>query len=195
VLDRGAVAHIAFVEEGQPYCIPTLYARVGDRVLIHGSSASRMVRRLAAGSPACLTVTVLDGLVLARSTFEHSANYDSVVLLGTFEQIGDDEKLAALETLVEGLVPGRWREARQPNRKELKATQVLALTISDASVKTRSGPPEDDATPDAAREVWAGVIPVHHTLGTPVASPGLRRGIPLSASVEQLLNGASAKGG
>jgi nitroimidazol reductase NimA-like FMN-containing flavoprotein (pyridoxamine 5'-phosphate oxidase superfamily) len=127
-------------------------------VLIHGSSASRMVRRLAAGAPASLTVTILDGLVLASSAFEHSANYHSVVLLGTFARIDDDEKLAALETLVEGLVPGRRHGVRHPNRKELKATQVLALPIDEAAVKTRSGPPDDDTSPDAALDVWAAVI-------------------------------------
>jgi nitroimidazol reductase NimA-like FMN-containing flavoprotein (pyridoxamine 5'-phosphate oxidase superfamily) len=110
VLDRGRVAHIAFVDDEQPFCIPTLYARVHDRVLIHGSSASRMIRSLAAGSPACLTVTILDGVVLARSAFEHSANYDSVMLLGTFEPVPDEDKLAALETFLDALVPGRRQE-------------------------------------------------------------------------------------
>jgi uncharacterized protein len=186
VLDRGWVAHVAFVDQGRPFCIPTLYVRADDRVLIHGSTASRMVRQLAAGAPACVTVTLIDGLVLARSVFEHSANYDSVVLLGTFELIGDDEKLAALEAFVERLVPGRWDEARQPSRKELKATQVLALPIDEASVKTRTGPPEDDDSPDAELDVWAGVIPLHESFGTPVPSPGLRPGIPVSSSVERL---------
>jgi nitroimidazol reductase NimA-like FMN-containing flavoprotein (pyridoxamine 5'-phosphate oxidase superfamily) len=188
VLDRGRVAHIAFVEDGQPLCIPTLYARVGDRLLIHGSSASRMVRRLSAGAPACVTVTLLDGLVLARSAFEHSANYDSVVLLGTFEAITDGEhKLAALEAFVEDVAPGRWREVRPPNRKELKATAVLALPIGEASVKTRTGPPDDDASPDAARDVWAGVVPLVPGYGQPQPSPGLRPGIEPSASVRRLL--------
>jgi nitroimidazol reductase NimA-like FMN-containing flavoprotein (pyridoxamine 5'-phosphate oxidase superfamily) len=194
VLDRGWVAHVAFVDHGRPFCIPTLYVRADDRVLIHGSTASRMVRQLAAGAPACVTVTVLDGLVLARSAFEHSANYDSVVLLGTFEQVADDEKLAALEAFVERLVPGRWDEVRQPSRKELKATQVLALPIDEASVKTRSGPPDDDASPDAELDIWAGVLPLHESFGTPVSSPGLRPGIGLSSSVEQL-TAARGKGG
>ena len=122
------LAHVAFVDEGQPFCIPTLYTRTGNRLLIHGSSASRMVWRLAAGAPACVTVTILDGLVLARSAFEHSVNYDSAVLIGTFQPITDpDEKLAALEMFLERLLPGRWREVRPPNRKELKATAVLAM--------------------------------------------------------------------
>jgi hypothetical protein len=146
-----------------------------------------MVRRLAAGAPACLTVTILDGLVLARSAFEHSANYDSVTLLGTFEPIPDDDKLAALETFLDAIVPGRRHEVRPPSRQELKATQVLALPISEAAVKTRQGPPDDDASPDAALETWAGVIPLHERLGTPQASPGLRAGTPLSPSIERLL--------
>jgi hypothetical protein len=191
VLDRGRVAHIAFVDNGQPFCIPMLYTRVGHRLLIHGSSASRMVRLLGTGAPACATVTILDGLVLARSAFEHSANYDSVVLVGKFEPVADGaEKLAALEAFVEGVIPGRWHEVRQPSRKELKATVVLALPIDEASVKTRTGPPDDDASPDAERDVWAGVIPVTERLGTPVGSSGLRPGIPVSPSVEQLVGNA-----
>jgi hypothetical protein len=146
-----------------------------------------MIRRLAAGAPACLTVTILDGLVLARSAFEHSANYDSVMLLGTFEPVPDEDKLAALETFFEALVPGRRHEVRPPSRQELKATQVLALPITEASVKTRQGPPDDDSSPDAGLETWAGVIPILERLGTPQASPGLRAGTPLSPSIERLL--------
>jgi nitroimidazol reductase NimA-like FMN-containing flavoprotein (pyridoxamine 5'-phosphate oxidase superfamily) len=188
VLDRGRLAHVAFVDDGQPFCIPTLYARVGDRVLIHGSSASRMVRRLAAGAPACVTVTILDGMVLARSAFEHSVNYDSAVLVGTFEPITDPaEKLAALEALLEGVLPGRWREVRPPNRKELKATAVLAMQIGEASVKTRSAPPDDDSSPDAELDTWAGVIPIQTSYGTPEPSPGLRPGISASPGVERLI--------
>jgi nitroimidazol reductase NimA-like FMN-containing flavoprotein (pyridoxamine 5'-phosphate oxidase superfamily) len=194
VLDRGRVAHVAFVDDGQPFCIPTLYARAGARVLIHGSSASRMIRCLAAGAHACLTVTILDGLVLARSAFEHSANYDSVVLLGRFERLADDEKLPALETFTEALLPGRWGEVRPPSPTELKATQVLALSIGEASVKSRSGPPDDDASPDAALAVWAGVVPVREVLDPPTSSPGLRPGIGLSPSVERLLRSAERRG-
>ena len=188
MLDRGQVAHVSFAEQGQPYCIPTLYARVGHQVLIHGSSASRLSRHLATGAPACVTVTLLDGLVLARSVFEHTANYDSVALLGRFHSIVEtQEKLAALEAMTETLVPGRWREVRGPSTTELKATAVLALPISDASVKTRTGPPDDDFSEDAAIDVWAGVIPIHQRYGTPEPSPGLRSGIPLSHSVDQVL--------
>jgi uncharacterized protein len=189
VLDRGQIAHVSFVSGGQPYCIPTLYARVGDEVLIHGSSASRMLKLLAAGAPACVTVTILDGWVLARSAFETSANYDSVVLLGSFRQIGsDEEKLSALEAFMNGVLPGRWDEVRPPSRQELKGTAILALTIAEASVKMRSRPPDDDDSPDAERDTWAGVIPVTHDYGPPEPAPGLRAGVALSPSVRRLLD-------
>src|SRR6201995_4883854 len=173
VLDRGQIAHVSFISDGQPYCIPTLYARVEDEVLIHGSSASRMLRVLATGAPACVAVTILDGWVLARSAFETSANYDSVVLLGSFRRIESaQEKLAALEAFMNGVLPGRWEEVRPPSRQELKGTAILALRIDEASVKTRCGGPDDDDSPDAERDTWAGVIPVRHEFGPPEASPG-----------------------
>jgi hypothetical protein len=187
VLDRGHIAHISFVSDDQPYCVPTLYARVGNRVLIHGSSASRMVRVLAAGAPACLAVTIFDGWVLARSAFETSANYDSVMLLGTFRPIDPvEEKLAAFEAFMERVLPGRWQEVRPPSRQELKATAILELDIDEASVKTRNGPPEDDDSPDAERDTWAGVVPMKSDYGEPVPAPGLRPGIPLSPSIGRL---------
>jgi uncharacterized protein len=189
VLDAGLIAHVAFVDDGQPMCIPTLYARVGDDVYIHGSSASRTLRALARGAPACLTVTIVDGLVLARSVFEHSANYRSAVVLGSFRPIEDDhERLAAFEAFTDKVVPGRWSEARPPNAKELRATQILALPIDEASAKMRSGPPSDDDSEDAALDVWAGVLPLAWTFGEPVPSPGLRNGITLPASVTKLVD-------
>lgn len=188
VLDRGLIAHVSFTVDGQPYCIPTLYARVGDRVLIHGSTASRMIRLLGSGAPACLTVTLLDGLVLARSVFEHSANYDSVVLLGHFRAItGDEQKLDALYELVEALLPGRWSEARPPSRQELKGTTILEMEIAEASVKTRAHGPDDDDSPDAELDVWAGVLPVHVSYGPPQPSLGLREGITLSPNVRRFI--------
>jgi hypothetical protein len=188
VLDCGHIAQVSFVSDGQPYCIPTLYARVGDEVLIHGSSASRMLKLLAAGAPACVTVTILDGWVLARSAFETSANYDSVVLLGSFRPItAGEEKLVALEAFMEGVLPGRWDEVRPPSRQELKGTAILALTIAEASVKTRNGPPDDDASPDSERDTWAGVIPLRRDYGAPEPSPGLRPGIAPSPSIRRLL--------
>jgi uncharacterized protein len=192
VLDRGWVAHVAFCDDGQAYCIPMLYARVGDQVCIHGSRASRLVRVLAAGTPACLTVTHLDGIVLARSAFEHSANYDSVMLLGTFTAAADaDERLAALEAFTDAVLPGRWAEVRPPNAKELKATEILRMEIDEASVKTRSGPPNDDDSEDAEIDVWAGVVPVLTVYGSPQPSPGLREGVSLSASVRRVAEGRS----
>jgi nitroimidazol reductase NimA-like FMN-containing flavoprotein (pyridoxamine 5'-phosphate oxidase superfamily) len=189
VLDAGLIAHVAFVDGRQPICIPTLYARVGDDVYIHGSRASRTLRALAGGVPACLTVTVVDGLVLARSVFEHSANYRSAVVLGSFRAIeGEDERLAAYEAFVEKVVAGRWSEARVPNAKELKATEILAVRLDEASAKVRSGPPSDDDSEDAALDVWAGVLPLAWRFGDPVPSPGLRDGIPVPASVTRLLD-------
>jgi uncharacterized protein len=193
VLDRGQLVHVSFIIDGQPYCIPTLYARVGNRVLIHGSSASRMIRVLASGAPACLTVTMLDGLVLARSVFETGVNYDSVMLLGRFRQVtGDEQKLQALHAFVEALVPGRWSEVRAPSRQELKGTAILAMEIGEASVKTKTGGPDDDDSPDAQRDVWAGVIPLNASYGTPQPSPALRAGIAVSSSVRRLITARDA---
>jgi len=189
VLDAALVCHLAFADDGQPFAVPTLHARVGDVVYVHGSSASRALRGLAAGAPACLTVTLIDGLVLARSVFEHSVDYRSVLLLGRLRAVdGDDEKLIALEAFTEKLVPGRWAEARSPNRKELAATSVLAMPIEEASAKIRSGPPGDGESPDAELPVWAGNLPLLTGWGEPVADPLLRPGIPVPASVRDLLD-------
>jgi uncharacterized protein len=160
ILDEALICHLGFEVDGQPYVIPTLHARVGDTVYVHGSAASRMLRHLAGGVRVCLTVTLVDGLVLARSVFNHSINYRSVVLLGTAQLVPHDGKLEALRALTEQLAPGRWDEARQPTAKELKATWILALPIEEASAKVRVGPPEDDPE-DEHLPVWAGVVPVH----------------------------------
>jgi uncharacterized protein len=195
VLDAGYVAHVAFVQDNQPFCIPMLYARIGGAVYIHGSSASRAVRLLSNGVPACLTVTILDGLVLARSAFEHSANYRSAVLFGAFRRVDrDEERLAAFAAFTNKVIPGRWAEVREPNRQELKATQILALPIAEASVKVRTGPPTDDDSPDAERDVWAGVLPLHTIYGPSEAAPGLRSGIPLSESARRLIEGDAGPG-
>jgi nitroimidazol reductase NimA-like FMN-containing flavoprotein (pyridoxamine 5'-phosphate oxidase superfamily) len=187
ILDRSLVAHVAFADRGDPVCIPMLYARIADDLYIHGSRASRTMRALARGEPACVAVTVLDGLVLARSAFEHSANYESVVAFGRFREITSDaERLTALAAFTNKLLPGRWDEVRRPSAKELKATVVLAMTIDEASAKVRNGPPDDDDTEDAALDVWAGELPIRHRLGEPVPSPGLRPGTPLSRSIEEL---------
>lgn len=182
------VEDVAFVEGGVPYCIPMLYARDGDSIYIHGSSASGSLRTLAHNARACLTLTLVRGLVLACSAFEHSANYESVVALGSFERIDDEvERRAAFRTFTNKLLRGRWDEVREPNRKELKATAILAMTIEEVSLKARSGPPTDDDSPDAAINTWAGVVPVVVSYGEPVPSLGLRPGLQLAASVRRLL--------
>jgi nitroimidazol reductase NimA-like FMN-containing flavoprotein (pyridoxamine 5'-phosphate oxidase superfamily) len=188
VLSRGLLAHVAFFDGRDPCCIPMLYAQLGDRIYIHGSTASRAIRALAGGAAACVTVTIVHGLVLARSAFEHSANYEAVMAFGTFEPVdAEPERLAAFEAFTEKLLPGRWAEVRPPNAQELKATQILAMEIDEASAKVRTGPPDDDESPDAELATWAGVVPIVSSYGKPVPSPGLRADIPLSPSVRQLL--------
>jgi nitroimidazol reductase NimA-like FMN-containing flavoprotein (pyridoxamine 5'-phosphate oxidase superfamily) len=178
ILDEALIAHLGIADEhGQPIVIPTLHARSGDLVYCHGSAASRTLRALATGAPACLTVTLLDGLVLARSAMHHSANYRSVMLLGEAKVVADpEEKLRALEAIVEHIVPGRWAEVRPPNEGELKATSVLAIPIEEASAKIRDAPPGDDEE-DYALPAWAGVIPMVSEAGTPVPDPRLAAGI------------------
>jgi uncharacterized protein len=175
ILDAGLVCHLGFVHDGQPFVIPTLYARVGDEVFVHGSAASRMLRGLAGGLDACLTVTLVDGLVLARSVFNHSVNYRSVVVLGRAAPVGEDEKLRALEAFTDRLLPGRWAEVRPPTPAELKATSILRLPLAEASAKVREGPPKDDED-DYGWPVWAGVIPLESRAGEPVPDPRLGPG-------------------
>jgi nitroimidazol reductase NimA-like FMN-containing flavoprotein (pyridoxamine 5'-phosphate oxidase superfamily) len=160
ILDEALLCHLGFEVDGQPYVIPTLHARIGDRLYVHGSAASRMLRHAASGARVCVTVTLLDGIVLARSVFNHSINYRSVVVLGTATSVEGGEKTEALRAFTDHIAPGRWDEARQPTEQELKATWVLALPLTEASAKVRSGPPEDDAE-DLDFPVWSGVVPVH----------------------------------
>jgi nitroimidazol reductase NimA-like FMN-containing flavoprotein (pyridoxamine 5'-phosphate oxidase superfamily) len=178
ILDEGLVCHIGFSVETQPYVIPTMFARVEDAVYFHGSAASRMLRNLGAGIPVCLTVTLTDGVVLARSVFNHSMNYRSVVALGKAVLVEDPgERLAALRAFTEKILPGRWNEARQPSDKELKATSILRLPLEEASAKVRVGPPEDDAE-DYALRVWAGVIPLQLAAGAPIRDARCDASIP-----------------
>jgi len=187
VLDRGLFCHVAFSDDADVYCIPMLHARVGDSVYVHGSAASRAMRALGGGAPACLTVTIVDGLVLARSAFEHSTNYESAMVFGCFTPVADlAERLRALEAFTEKLLPGRWSEVRGPTDKELKATAVLAMPITEVSAKRRSGPPDDDDSPDAELDTWAGVVPLVTSFGAPIASPRLRPGIRVSESLGRL---------
>jgi nitroimidazol reductase NimA-like FMN-containing flavoprotein (pyridoxamine 5'-phosphate oxidase superfamily) len=173
ILDEGFICHVGFVHDGSPVVIPTGYARSGDRLYIHGSAASRMLRSLDQGVEVCVTVTLLDGLVLARSAFHHSMNYRSVVIFGTAKAVTDEvEKNEALRLFTEHVVPGRWEQIRWPTAQELKATTVLSLPIEEASAKVRTGPPIDDEE-DYAMSVWAGVLPLQLTKGSPVADSRL----------------------
>jgi nitroimidazol reductase NimA-like FMN-containing flavoprotein (pyridoxamine 5'-phosphate oxidase superfamily) len=177
ILDEGFICHVGFVVDGQPFVIPTGYGRVGDSLYIHGSAASRMLRRVDEGIAVCVTVTLLDGLVLARSIFNHSMNYRSVVILGTAVAVTDaKEKLEALRLLSEHILPGRWAESRQPNEKELKATLVMRLPIEEFSAKVRQGPPIDDED-DYAFPAWAGVVPLTMATGEPIDDARLVPGI------------------
>lgn len=168
ILDEAFVCHVGFAIDGQPFVIPTMFARVNDFLYFHGSVASRMLRGLSRGLSVCITVTLLDGLILARSVFNHSMNYRSVVALGHATRIDDpEEKLRALQAFTEKLIPGRWNDARQPNEKELKATSILKLPLTEVSAKVRTGDVEDDAE-DYALRVWAGVVPLRLVAEAPI---------------------------
>jgi hypothetical protein len=177
ILDAGFVAHVAFNIDHQPFVIPTMYGRDGQSLYLHGSVASQMLHALATGIPACVTVTLVDGLVLSRSAFDHSINYRSVVAFGTARKVLDPAiKLKALQIMAEHLMAGRWAEVRGPSVKELNATTVLEFAIDEASSKQRSGPPQDDPN-DAARTVWAGVLPLELSPQAPVPDDGLKSGV------------------
>jgi nitroimidazol reductase NimA-like FMN-containing flavoprotein (pyridoxamine 5'-phosphate oxidase superfamily) len=176
ILDERFICHVGFLLDGQPFVIPTSYGRKDANLYVHGSAASRMLRNMKEGAPVCVTVTLLDGLVVARSVFNHSMNYRSVVILGKAMLVEDrDEKLAALRILSEHILPGRWDDARQPNEQELKATSVLRLPIEEFSAKIRTGPPIDDEE-DYAFPTWAGVIPLEMRVGVAIDDPRLKPG-------------------
>jgi uncharacterized protein len=181
ILDEAILCHIGIAVGGQPYVIPSLHARVGNTLYLHGSSASRTLRTLAGGAPCCVTVTLVDGVVLARAVFDQSINYRAVVVLGTATLVDDPrEKLMALEALSDQLVPGRWADTRPPTVKEMKATSILAMTLDEASAKIRTGPPGnalEDADDYAA--TWTGVLPITQTVGTPIPAPDLADGVSL----------------
>jgi nitroimidazol reductase NimA-like FMN-containing flavoprotein (pyridoxamine 5'-phosphate oxidase superfamily) len=173
ILDEALVCHVGFALDGQPFVIPTIHARDGDVLYIHGSPGSRMLRNLRTGVDACVTVTLLDGLVLARSVHNHSMNYRSVVVLGRAREVtGRDEKLHAMHRVVEHILPGRWDDARQPSEKEIKATTILALPLTEASAKIRTGPPTDEED-DRGLPVWAGLIPLELRTVEPVPDEGV----------------------
>ena len=177
ILDEAFICHVGFVVDRQPYVIPTGFARVNDTLYIHGSAASRMLRTLADGVQVCVTVTLIDGIVMARSGFHSSMNYRSVVILGrTMLVEGRDEKLAALAAFSEQVMPGRWKDLRETTDAELKGTLVLTLPLKEVSAKVRIGPPKDDEA-DYALPLWAGVVPLKLTAGTPINDPRLPKGI------------------
>ena len=177
ILDEGFICHVGFAPEGQPFVIPTGYARDGDKLYIHGSQASRMLRTLSGGVDACVTVTIIDGLVLARSAFHHSMNYRSVVIFGRATLVEDsEEKMAALLALSEHIIRGRWAEVREPTEQEMKQTTVLSMPLEEASAKVRTGPPLDDEE-DYAMDVWAGVVPLRLVADEPIKDPRLPDGI------------------
>ena len=169
IVDDALVCHVAFVQDGRPFVIPTLHARRDDEILLHGATTSRLIRHVAAGNELCLAITHVDGIVLARSVFHHSINYRAAVLFGRGYLVeGDKKSMAALQQFTERLLPGRWSDARQPNQKELKATSVVAIPIESASAKIRTGPPVDDEE-DYMLPVWAGILPLVQSFGIPEA--------------------------
>ncbi|HZE26147.1 MAG TPA: pyridoxamine 5'-phosphate oxidase family protein [Terriglobales bacterium] len=181
ILDQGFICHVGFTVENQPYVIPTSYGRSGDSLYLHGSAASRMLRNLDQGTAVCVTVTLLDGLVLARSIFNHSMNYRSVVILGIATAVEDPaEKLEALRRLSEHILPGRWDQSRYPNERELKATLALRVPITEFSAKVRQGPPIDDED-DYALQTWAGVIPLETVARSPITDARCNPEIPVPA--------------
>lgn len=190
ILDEGFICHVGFCVDGRPFVIPTGYARVDNRLLIHGSQASRMLRRLSEGIDVCVTVTLIDGLVLARSAFHHSMNYRSVVIFGRATAIEDrEQKNAALFALSEHMIPGRWNDVREPTESELQQTTVLSLPIDEASAKIRTGPPLDDEE-DYSLDVWAGIVPLRMIADEPVADERLQREVEVP---EYALNYARSK--
>jgi nitroimidazol reductase NimA-like FMN-containing flavoprotein (pyridoxamine 5'-phosphate oxidase superfamily) len=185
ILDAGFFCHVGFAVDGQPFVIPTGYGRSGDKLFIHGSAASRMLRSLAGGVKVCVTVTLFDGLVLARSAFNHSMNYRSVVVLGAATPVENrEEKIEALRAISEQIIRGRWDEVRQPNEKELKATTVLALPLEEVSAKVRTGPPHDEEE-DYLLPVWAGVLPFRAVPQAPLVDPRNLPDLALPKSIEK----------
>ena len=193
ILDEALICHVGFVENKVPFVIPINFARMGDEIVLHGAKASRLLKHIEAGGQVCIEATIVDGLVLARSVFHSSVNYRSVVLFGRGRSIeGEEEKLAALEAVTEHLLPGRWQDARRPNKKELKATLVVAVKIEEASAKLRLGPPSDDAE-DYSLPIWAGVMPLQEQVLPVVPDELLLKGIPVPEYIETYRRGGRRK--
>ena len=179
ILDEALICHVGFVENNQPYVMPINFARIGDAILLHGAQSSRLLKYIEAGHPVCVEVALVDGLVLARSAFNHSVNYRSVVVFGTGRVVDNNkDKMAALEAITEHLIPGRWREARLPTQKEMNAVSVVSIEMDLASAKVRSGPPIDD-TADYAIPIWAGVLPLQETALDPIRDELMTQDIPV----------------
>jgi nitroimidazol reductase NimA-like FMN-containing flavoprotein (pyridoxamine 5'-phosphate oxidase superfamily) len=190
IVDAALLCHVGFAIDNQPYIIPTLHARHGDTILLHGAKGSRLLRHIQSGGPVCITVTVMDGIVLARSVFHHSINYRSAVLFGTGALVeGDEARLRALEAFTERLIPGRWADARPPSPIELKQTTIVAVPIESASAKIRTGPPKDEAE-DLDLPVWAGVLPLQYVAGTPIADDQLSPAVELPGYIRDYDLGA-----
>lgn len=185
ILDEAFVCHVSFVVDGQPFIIPTLYGREENKIYIHGATTSRMIEHLDKGFQLSLAVTHVDGIVLARSAFHHSANYRSTVVYGTAKKVADERKNHALYVISENVLKGRWDEARKPNAKELKATTVLEIEIEQASAKIRTGGPKDEKA-DYELDIWAGVLPMSVEKGKPYADEVLRNNIPVPKSVSDI---------
>lgn len=180
IVDEAMICHVGMIEDGMPVVIPTLHARKDDQILLHGATKSRLLKYVQTGGPLCITITLVDGMVLARSVFHHSMNYRSVVLFGRGELVPEAEKMSYMEHFTNCLLPGRWQDARQPNPIELKATTIVAMTIELASAKIRTGPPVDEEA-DMDLPVWAGVAPIRSQYLTPEPDPQMRPDVPLPA--------------
>lgn len=187
IIDEALYCHVSFAQNNQPYIIPTIHARMNDSIVFHGAKASRMLKHIAAGNEVCVGITIMDGLVLARSLFHHSMNYRSVVIFGTGELITEnEEKLNALKAITDHILPGRWEDARQPNEEELDATAVVSVKIEEASAKIRTGPPIDENS-DYDLQVWAGIIPLSYKFGLPEDDPELSPEVKMPDYIRNLL--------
>jgi len=188
ILDEGFVCHVGVIDDGQPFVLPMAYGRIEDTLYLHGSVASRLMRRLCGGSPVCVTVTLLDGIVVARSAFHTSMNYRSVTVLGTSRAVdGQLERMSALRSVLDQCVPGHWDRVREPNEAELRQTLVAAVDLQEAAAKVRTGPPSDEDA-DLASDRWAGVLPLLTSAGHPVADPRLRSGVGIPDTVHEFVN-------
>jgi uncharacterized protein len=188
IVDAALLCHVGFVQNGQPFVIPTIHVRDGDRLILHGSTKSRMLRHLASGEPLCVSIASVDGLVLARSVFHHSMNYRSAVLFGRGQTITDEDEITVgYRLLTEKIMSGRWEDARQPSEKEKKATMLVSMEIESASAKIRTGPPVDDED-DYGLDIWAGVVPIVQQYGNAEADPRLHSDLPLPDYVRSFLN-------